>query len=319
MVNEIWMPGLNPVMFYEENPVILDKYQTKHYGMFPFSKRLLPWQPQDETYVQIWQTTEVIRLQFESTFDTISVQLLDEDDNAIITLLAVLGLPHADIPYLFSYEVAMSLAGIDQTGCYRLRMTAGSGAGRRYFRSGCQYISIDPIPNSVCLEYWHSHFHKDVIFETGIKFQLRVPGHFKFLDKIRNDEKYRDEKFNPALLSSKSARQWPFYFGDEFGLPDEMIDLIDEAWGCDHVMIDNTFFTRTDEKNEYIEIEDYPKRGLKIIVEEGINRSSRIFSIDIDPTKKIISTIMVEAVVFGDTSNQGSTNTVPVFNIQNIE
>jgi hypothetical protein len=119
------------------------------------------------------------------------------------------------------------------------------------------------------------------------------------------------------LLNSRTLRQWPVTFGDERGLPDDIIDLLNRIWSCDNVLIDNkSFGIADDSKFEFVGEEGYPMRGVKLTVEEGINRNSKLFTINSDPNKKIITTIIVDAKVFGDTSNQGNNNVVPVINIE---
>lgn len=316
--NFIYIPEVNPIIFYDVDRVNLDKYYTKHFEKWMFSERLLDWQVRED-YTQLWQTDDIINLQFESTFDPIIVELLDSSGTAVITLPALIGLPNEFLPGTYSFEVAMSLAGLT-TGCYALRITLGSaGPTQKTLLSDTQYISSEPIPNTICLEYWHSaRFHKDVIWATGIQMQFRVNGSFGFLDKARTDSFIRNQRNSLVLLQSKAAKQWPVYFGDEYGLPDDIYNLVDEIWGCDNVLIDGKPFGIADNtKAEFIDVGfEYPKRGFKYTVEEGLNRNSRVFAVDTDTTKKLVHTIFVDKKVLGDTGNQGSGDTVPVLNIE---
>lgn len=313
MDNQIYIPYINPVKFYEVGATFLEKYHTRHFDDFSFSDRLLPWQSQ-EGYEQIWQTDDIIRLQFASTFDPIVVSLIDETGNVFITLPALIGLPNKFLPNTWSFSVDMSLAGLI-TGCYQVKITAGTGLTQKIYLSASQYISSEPIPNTILLEYWNSRYHQDIIFEIGIKFQFRVYGHLGFLDPGRKDELYRDERYNPALLNSRTLRQWPVTFGNERGIPDDIIDLLNRIWSCDNVLIDNKSFGVTDgSKFEFTGEDYYPMRGVKMTVEEGINRNSKIFTIGTDTTKKMIVNINVEGLVFGDLANAGSNNTIPITN-----
>lgn len=314
--NYLYIPELNPVIFFDTTRATLPKYFTKHFEEFMFTERLYQWQ-QREDYSQVWQTTDIINLQFESTFDPITVKLVDKHNIARITLPALIGLPNAYIPNTYSFQVSMSLSDLP-TGCYRLVIEAGSGVNKKILISDRQFISATPIKNTICLEYWNSRFHKDVVFETGIKFQMRVHGHFGFLEKSRTDEIYKDQKFTSTLLNSKSSKRHKVFFGDSYGLPDDIINMIDEIWSCDNVLIDGKPFGIADgAKLEFVDQELYPKRGISIVVEDGINRNSRVFGVNLDSNKKLITTIIVDARVFGDIGNQGSANTVPVHNISN--
>ncbi len=316
MVNKLYIPFINPIRFYEVDKVVLDKYYTKHFDDFEFSKRLYGWQPKVD-YDQIWQDTDIIKLQFTSNIDPIIVSLIDEYGQSVITLPALVGLPNKFELGTYSYEVAMSLASVP-SGCYRVKITAGSdGPLQKIYISDCQNISSEVITESICIEYSNSRFTQDVIFETGIKFQFRCFGHFAQFEPTRKDEYYKDQRYNPTLLNSKIGRQYSVYFSNELGISDDTIDLINRIWACDNVLIDNkSFCIAENAKLEFVQEEGYPLRGLKLNVEEGINRNSKVMLIDGDPTKKIISTIIVDAAVFGDTGTQNSNNTVPVHNIQ---
>jgi hypothetical protein len=313
--NFLYIPFLNPVRFYDVTRATTANYQTKHFDDFMFAERLFYWE-QKEDYKRFWQTTDIIPLQFESTFDPLIVTLINKYGTTIITLPALIGLPHKYIPNAFAYEIAMSLAGVT-TGCYKLRITAGSaGPTQKIYESGWQYISSVAIPGTVKFEYWHNRFHGDVMFESGIKFQLRLPGHLGKLKPGRKSELYQDQKVNPYILSSKTFRVFPCYMGDEFGLTDDDIDLLNDIWSCNNVYIDNKSFAAVSDEFEFTETQNQPKRGVKIDVQEGLNRNSKIFAQATDTGKKLMYSIFVESKVFGDLSNQGSGNTVPIITIE---
>ena len=316
--NILYDPELNPVIFYNANRGVTDEFQTQHFEDFPFDERGKLWL-QLATHSQIWQDTDIINLQFESTFDPIIVSLIDSNNNEIITLPALIGLPNIYYPNTWSFEVSMSLAGV-QTGCYRLKRVLGSAGPSQVTQySSVMYISSDPIPDTIYLQYKHSRFYKDVIFETGIEYGLRVPAWIDYDRQGRKtkQEIYRDQQYNNTVLNSKSAKNVPVYFGDEFGLPTDLTNIIEQAFECDSVKIDDKLFCLAEGQNfEYIDFEGQRFRGLHAVIEPGINRNSRVFAIDTDTNKKLTYGIMVDKKVFGDTANQGSGNTVPVLTVE---
>jgi hypothetical protein len=315
MDNPIYIPFLNPVRFYDTARAVTSTYRTKHFDDFMFSERIYYWE-QKEDYKRLWQTTDIIKLQFESTFDPIIVSLHDQYGVPKITLPALVGLPNKFYSNTFSYEIAMSLAGL-LTGCYFLRLTLGtSGPDQLIYESPWQYISATPLEGTALFEYWHNRFHEDVMFETGIKFQMRLPCNFGRLKAGRTAETYKDQRKKPHLLNSKTFRQFPLAMGDEFGLPDDEIDLLNMVWGCNNVTIDRKFFVAAANEFEYIETKYQPKRGVSLLIEDGLNRSSKVIIKNVDTTKKLFYAITVEAKVFGDTSNQGSANTVPIITVE---
>lgn len=314
--NFLYIPHLNPVRFYAADRANIDAYFHKHFDQFPFAERLYEWQDPID-FVQIWQSTDIIRLQFESTFDPITVELLDENGDDVLTLPALVGLPNAYLAGTYSYEVEMSLATV-ATGCYRLRITAGSGEGAKTYLSGWQHVSDTPFEfPTMLLEYYHNRFHGDVMFETGIQFQVRMPGYTGFMKPGRVTEAYRGQKQNPVVLSSRPFRSFPVQFGDEFGLPDDAIDLLNWIWSCDTVTIDGKPFAAAEAEFEFVETDSrYAKRGVKLMLQEGLNRASSVFAQTLDTNKKLNYAIAVEAKVWGDTSNQGSSNTVPIYTVE---
>lgn len=311
--NYLYIPELNPVTFFEVGRANIDKYFTKHFETFMFHERLNFWQRKEKN-IRVWNTTDIINLQFESTFDPIIVDLLNEYGAPVITLPALIGLPNEFLANTWSFEVSMSLANLP-SGCYRQRITAGTGGDQKIYISECMLISSEKPKDTIIMEYWNSRAHSDVIFETGIKFQFRMPGWFGSLDPARNDDKARDQKNNPTLLNSRYSKQWPVTFGDQFGVSDDIVNLLQQIWSCDNVLIDGKPFCIAG-NFEYIPIDRSAKRFVKLLVEEGINRNSRVFAVNVNTAKKIMSTVIVEAKVFGDTSNQGSANTVPVLNVE---
>lgn len=314
MDNFLYIPFLNPVKFVKVGRSNLAIYNTKQFDEYLFKERLYPWQ-QPEDYVQVWQTTDIISLQFESTFDPIIVQLVDKWGNEILSQPALIGLPNKFLPGTFSFEVSMQLAGLT-TGCYKMRVLAGSGSEQQVYESGRMYISAEPLPGTILTEYYHKRSWQDVMFETGIKFQLRLPGHLGMLIPGANLEKYKDQVYNSTTLNARSFRQWPLIYGDEYGLPDDELDRLNRIWTCSNVTVDGKLMAVVDGKFEFKEVTNYPKRGAVLLVEEGLNRRSAVFALETDTTKRLVTSIIVEAKVFGDTSNQGSANTVPVINIE---
>lgn len=309
-----YIPEINPVIFVDEARALEAGYNFHFLEDWHFTERFMPWQSSG-AYSQIWQTDDIVVLQFESMLDPVILEVLNNEGNAVITNAALVGLPHTYISGLYSYDVQQSLAGLS-TGYYTFRLSAGDGVSKKTFRSSCQYISAEAIPTSIKMEYWHEGrtFHKDVMWVTGLKMQYRTYGYLGFLDIQRTDVYHRDQQWITELLSAKRAKQYPFYVGDEFGIPDEHYNIIDHIWGVDHVTLDGRLFGLADgAKVEAIDAgADYPKRGFKFIVEDGLNRNSRIFSATADTNKKIMAQVFVDSKAFGDTSNQGSNNTVPV-------
>ena len=314
MDNFLYIPTINPVPFYNEDIVQPMAYQTKQFDDYNFDNRLQPWQMAAK-YIRIWQTTDIISLQFEASFDPIRIELLNQYNQSVITLSALTKLPNKYIKGMYAFEVQLSLAGL-QTGCYRLKASFGSGDGMLVMYSPKQYISSEPIADSILINYYNSKYFKDVIFETGIQFTVRVQGVIDDDKSTRSlkQEQYRNQAYSNRILSSKSTRNVPVYFK---WLSADLSDLIEQIFECNNVMLDGKLYGLAENsKIEYLEADKYRLRGMKLMLEPNLNRNSRIYALNANTNYPLFVTTIVDAKVFGDTGNQGNSNRVPVYNVQ---
>jgi hypothetical protein len=318
--NFIDIPFLNPVKFYKVGRTNTNTYFTKHFDDFTYEERLaqLYWKAQNE-YKDVWQTTDIISIQYESSFDPIILELRKYGSDALVaTFPAQLKIANKFIAGAFAYETDCSLAGLN-SGCYYLRLTIGSGLEQEVHETKPFYVSSTPVtePN-ILIEYWSSHdYHLDVVFKTGIHFRRRLLGHFGFLKPGRVEERYRDQRYNPAILNAKPFEQFNLFFGDSFGLPDDVIKEMNFIFTCNNILFDGVPYGIADGSDfEFEDEQGYMKRGVKILAEPGINRYSKRIQVNTDTTKKLFYAINVEATVWGDTGNTGSSNTVPLINVQ---
>ena len=171
--------------------------------------------------------------------------------------------------------------------------------------------------NTILLEYWNSRWHGDVVFETGIRFGLRVEGNIGRVNPGRETKSYSDQKENPTVLSSKGFRTFPLNIGGSRGVPDWMVDKFNLVWTCNHVMIDGKYFAATTEsKQEYSEQKNYPMRGITMDVREGYNRGSKIVGGTFTGNSELLVIHGIESKFFGDISQQGSSNVIKIIDVE---
>jgi hypothetical protein len=272
---------------------------------------------QGDVWQQVWQTTDIIKLQFSATFDPIIIELLNEEDFVIRSWVGLNRVPNREFPALYIYEFALSLANLD-TGCYRFRRKLGSGEQMVIEYTRCQYISATPIPDTLYIEYRNSRFTKDVLFETGIKFGIRLFGYIDYdkMTKEKKEEGYRNQKFTSTKTASKSAKVVPVYIGDELGNPAEITNLFEEIVSLDEVTYDGAYFTLPPDKEiEYTEENGYRMRGMKAEMEPGLTRYSRRTKVNTDSQKRLMFAIAVDQQAISDLTGQGNNNVVPIFNV----
>jgi len=312
--NFLYIPELNPVWFFEKDKTNLPKYFTKHFTDYSPSQRRYSFQEKDKN-IRIWQTTDIVYLQLESTFSPLILNLLNENGYAVISLSASASIPHLYLPDVYVYEFSMSLAGL-QSGCYQFQLVAGTGIYQKIYLSCCHYIHDGILENTIMYEYSDTKkSNKDVMFATGIQFQARIPGYFGLIDPVRKDEIWRDQSYNNGLLNSKLSSQYPLYLGKGWeGLTEDEIKLLHHIYGCDTIYHDNKLFGLAEGgKIEYINIPRSRKRYMNLTVEEGLNRNSRVFQTIKDPNRRLIATVFADEKIVGA---QSGTNTINITNIE---
>ncbi|RUP39767.1 MAG: hypothetical protein EKK63_09010 [Acinetobacter sp.] len=318
--NIITTPLINPLPYYAEDRAAEAPYLTKHIDQFGHFDRRRPWL-QNGCFRWLWMTSDIIRQQFIADFSPIVVELCDRYNQPIISLPAQAGIQNKFIPGTYFFKSEISLAEVP-TGIYRCRRVLGSGDTQVTEYGPWMYISEEPLLETILVEYSSSKdFDKDCIFKNFSGFQLRVPGFIDYDKQTRNKKKesYRNQTYTSTTLSSRSVPKVPVSFGltptskIQFGLPTEVTDLIELIFELDTVSLDGKPFVLPDDQSfEFTETAGFRLRGMTGVMETGLNRYSRVRTIAGDPNKRLLSSITVDAQVFEDVSNAGSSNAVPV-------
>ena len=312
MANQLYIPDLNPIRFYEEGSTPLPQYFTKHFEDYPFEEQLQHPVTEKVQYYQKWQNDDIIRLQFESNFSNISLVVVDRDDVEIITLNAIQVRAHFKLIGFYIYEIDVALTNL-QEGLYRLRLKLPNDTT---MISEWQFIR-SKWPNTILHEYKNSRELGDIIFQTGYSPSIRVEATIGRLLPGSREQYYEDQPGNPVILSAKPHRAFNIIYGDSRGLPDWMVDKIHLVWCCNDVRLDGKSFAKTgDSKPTFNEEDNYPMRGFSMVIREGINRGSKIVDPGVDTGKKIVILSPVESIVFGDVSQGGSSNVIVIQSIE---
>jgi hypothetical protein len=309
MANIINIPFLNPVRFVDLDPVELPQFQTKHFDDYWFKEQLQDYETVID-FKQKFQTSDTIYLQFEANFASIQLQVIDCEQNVLLSQAATQVRANKYLPGYYVYEITLSLAAFDP-GTIWLKLSLGLGS---------KFCISEPIqiaeswPNTILFQYNHSKYHGDVIFETGIVFGFRCEGVIRRLDPASERTFYRDQKLNPTTLKVRPFRAFELGIGHLTGIPDWMIDKMDWIWSCDNVLSDGkSFAVLEDSKFEDQEIhKQYPLRHWTLKIQEGINRASKIVGVDVNPNKKLFVVYQIDGTVFGDLSAQAGSNLVPI-------
>lgn len=309
MANNIYIPRLNPVSFYDRNPNQPLQYSSRHMDDWMFENQ----HESHAAYRQKWTVHDNVRFQFESNFAAIQLNVIDCNEQVIVTHNAVQRKINKFIPGYYVYEINFSMGSLTP-GVYWFQLVLG---GTKKMISEPQEVA-EELPNTMLFEYFNSRFHGDVLFETNIRFSFRVEMLMRKFEPGTESTMYRDQRLNPTVLTSTPFRSWELYIGRKSGVPDWVAERINWIFSCDNVLIDGKPYAVLDDSTlEPLENDPgYPLRVFTMQVQEGINRASKIVGVDIDISKKLLIGLPLDSTIHGDLSeNAGSSIVI----IQGVE
>jgi hypothetical protein len=310
MSSIVYISKLNPIKFVDLNPTEVPQYLSKHLDDYRLQDQQFIWN-QQVFYNQKWQLSDIIYLQFIANMNPISMDVIDCYDISRLNFNANLTLPDKFNPGFNAYQIACAVNTLSE-GIYFLKLTFGSKT--------CisEPLEIKQVhKNTLLLEYKHNRAHDDVIFETGIKFGFRVEGIIGAVKPGSKDTLYEDTPLNPSVISSIPYNSFTLKIGGSRGVPDWIVEKWNHIWTCSTVTIDGKEFAKDSEsKAEYKEADRYPLRGIQMDVREGINRSSKIISPDVDPNIRLAVVYNIEGHLFGDISTNAGSNVIPINDIE---
>lgn len=282
MANIFKIAPLNPIRFYNApNPADPTKRGLPYDLPFNLYYQELPDGSYDfdhsdpKCYPQKFTIYEGTKIQILSDYSNITATIRDEVTKKIILTLDVVPMSTTIVGQSFSvYEVEIPFYDLIEEGYYYVDLT--------YFKTeiGTTVTLISEVidvkkehPNTLLFTYKNSVNNFDVIFNTGIEFNIRVEGDIQNFEPSSEDELYIDQKRNSTKLYSLPYQLFTLYIGGAAGLPAWMNDKMNRVMSCDIIQIDGAYF----EKNEGAEWEfsrqdDYPFFGMNIQITPTENR-----------------------------------------------
>lgn len=310
-MSDLYYSILNPLMAVEVNPTNNTAlYATRHIDDFLFEDQIYKWQNKIPFY-QPWLNEDIIRLQFESDFGLVNIDLYDQYDRLQTGYSAVANVIRMNkyLSGMSVYEVDLSLVGLG-IGPWRYIITPGLNPAKAM---KTEWFCIRPNNNdTIRLDYFNSTYHEDVIFETGIKFSLRIPGYIKYDAPGNKLVTIENQVLSQTIVSAKRFRNIVFYVGDGGGVPPWLIDKINAAATCDNFALDNKLFSLSDGKWSPYDDPEMQLAGYSTNLRESISRSSKIVSGTIDPSKRITVIHNITGKLFGDVSSDSGETVIQI-------
>lgn len=294
------------------NPPSSPLYATKHIDDWLFKDQIYKFQ-EKILFLQPWLSQDIIKLQFESNYAPIQLDLYDQYGRRQTGYSASATQVRANkyLPGFSVYEASLTLAGLGR-GPYRYIVTPGNDSTKA---QKSEWFNIAPTyDRTILLKYWNTYAHGDVLFETGIQFTIRIPGYIEYDAPGNKVVVFENQPLNQTLVSGRRFRQIILHVGDGSGVPPWMIDKVNAAWCCNNVELDNKPMALTDGKWNVSGEDDNPLKAYSMNIREGLNRSSKIVTGDSDPLKKITIISNIDGRLFSDVSANAGETVIQILN-----
>lgn len=307
MSSQLYISKHNPLQFVDMIPTqstVL--YATRHIDDFYFEDQVYKFQNRIP-FFQYWINEDIIRLQFQSNYAPINLDLYDQFGRRKTGYSAVATQVRANkyLPGFYVYEATLSLLGLG-AGPWRYILTPGNDLNKR--QKSEWFTIIRNSDGTIRNDYFNSTYKDEVIYETGIKFSIRIPGYIEYMAPGNKVVVFEDQPLNQTVVSARSFANVNWHVGDGSGVPPWVIRKLNYAAGCDNFMIDSVLFSIVDGKWDESGDPDTMLKGFTIGLREKLNRASKIVTSEGNPHMKIVAISNIDGRLFSDVSaNAGET------------
>jgi hypothetical protein len=225
---------ISPMKFVKKgysNPL---PYNTKYMEDWLYADTI-PELYERKLYNQPWQKNDIVVFQILSNYAPHQLELWNCDGEQIATFVFAYKPSSIEITGQKVYEASVALNGYDNNA-YQFIINAGNPVLETYVSEWFELN--DYHPQTFLLEYFHDENDHEVIFETGIKFSLRVHGGLDEYQPGTDRVIYVNQTRRITQLSGESFDTEKLIIGDSFGVPNYMIKKINNIFLCSNVTID---------------------------------------------------------------------------------
>jgi hypothetical protein len=262
-------------------------YNNKEFGA-DFYFRALKYYEDKQGYIQPYQQSDIIYMQWLSTDSTLSgfqlARILDEKGSAFtaktVTVVKDTGTYSANIGGTYTtgltlYYVRIQLYDVPE-GRYFLQLRYGTGT--THYNVITEPFHVKQIhQNTIAIDYTNSYNDQSMIFPSASYIpRLRVHGCITDPDSMAEFNVYEDQPMNAEMVSGIPYRLQEFIIGlSAIGIPKHLEELINRITLFDTTSYDGKLFTR--EKGSKLEAKNTPGNPLSqytLKLRERINTST---------------------------------------------
>jgi len=303
---------LSPFQWTKEgysNPVI---YNTKYRDDWQYPDTIGNWYEQKQ-YLQPWELTDIIPFQILSNYAPHQLELYDCAGNQIDAFVLTYKPSSIEGTGQKVYEATIALNGYDE-GVYQFKILSGNPTLETYVSN---YFSLkQKHENTRLFEVTHDENDHEVVFETGIACKLRIYGEIREFQPGADRVIFIDQPRNAVQLSGKSFSTEKLIIGDSWGVPDYIIEKINNLFLCSNVLIDGKQWVGNEGARFEASRESlYPMSGWAFEMRAAKANTRKRFEVDGNQNSPLSIVYRIQSRGFGSISQPASTNVIQIENL----
>lgn len=186
-------------------------------------------------YLAPWEQSDILPFQGLSNYAPHQLELYDCQGNQVDTFVLAYKPSSIEITGQKVYEANVALNTYDE-GVYQFKIKSGSPVLETYVSN--YFLLKQKHLNTYLLEVTHDENDFDTVFETDFVCKLRVHGELRDFQPGADRTVFINQSRNIVQLAGKSFSTEKLIIGDSWGVPNFMIEKINDLFLCSQVLID---------------------------------------------------------------------------------
>ena len=294
-VNFLEVSHLVPLNFVDKNRYLPNNYNFKHFDGWFAEEQKIEFE-QGQCYYQKWQQDDIIPLQIKANYDPIYWRVRDNtgaivDSDLMTNVITLFGTSY--------FESSIALNSFPE-GFYKVEIVAGDPVQTTL---ESETIEIREQWENTLLFKYRNNFNNNILWQTGIYFNLRVDGVIAEFTPISTRTVYIDQPGSAKTVYGTAARTFNLFVGNQMGMPNWIADKLEEIFDQNSVDIDGKAFSAIEgAKLTPKRIERYAWVQWSMEIREALNRRSKRFESTGITEEKITQDYFVSLKLFGPIS-----------------
>ena len=297
---------LNPFNFVSKDRELPLNYNWRHFDAFTSNEQIvLPYETY-KCYKQKWQTNDIAKIQVESDFTPIRLQVRNSIGKIVLSQqMSVLRTVGERI--FLEDQIAFDFF---EPGTYKLEVVAGDPALITLVSEPFQIA--ESWPSTILINY-SNDFNNEILWETGITMNFRVDGVIPFDSPASTRTVYVDQPGSGVTVKGIPYRLFKLYIGCDGGVPPWVVDKLEEIIDQNNVTYDGKGFAPVEgAKFEANKIDRYPWTQWNIQMRETNNTRMKRFEPQGLQEKKYAQDVIIDTKLFGATYGASSDNSITI-------